>query len=145
MLPEKSLTVFVVDDDDSVLKALKRLLKAGGYQVTTFASTEDFLLSGRAGTGGCIVLDIRLPGMSGLDPYDQLAASGANHQSMFSAATSAQLELRGKSLMVGSDPGQKSGCRTHLHTVAPGLGRTHLSRLQIPEFRLLHCNSSDAE
>lgn len=91
MLPEKSLTVFVVDDDDSVRKALKRLLKAGGYQVTTFASAEDFLLSGRAGTRGCIVLDIRLPGMSGLDPYDQLAASGANHQSMFSAATFAQL------------------------------------------------------
>ena len=44
MLPEKSFTVFVVDDDDSVRKALKRLLNANGYQVMTFESAEDFLL-----------------------------------------------------------------------------------------------------
>jgi FixJ family two-component response regulator len=75
-LPEKSLTVFVVDDDESVRKALKRLLGAYGYHVMTFESAEDFLLSGSVRTEGCILLDIRLPGMSGLDLYEKLASSG---------------------------------------------------------------------
>jgi FixJ family two-component response regulator len=85
-LPEKSLTVFVVDDDESVRKALKRLLRAHGYKVLTFDSAEDFLLSGAVRTGGCILLDIRLPGMSGLELYEKLAPSGAIHPVIFMTA-----------------------------------------------------------
>ena len=73
-MPEKSFTVFVVDDDESVRKALKRLLGAHGYNVMTFESAEDFLLSDAVRTEGCILLDIRLPGMSGLDLYEKLAS-----------------------------------------------------------------------
>ena len=86
MLPEKFFTVFVVDDDDSVRKALKRLLTANGYQVMTFASAEDFLLAGGARAEGCIVLDIRLPGMSGLDLFEKLASSGAKYPVIFITA-----------------------------------------------------------
>jgi len=64
VLPEKSFTVFAVDDDDSVQKVLKRLLRANGYQVMTFASAEDFLLSGLIRTEGCIVPDILFRGTS---------------------------------------------------------------------------------
>ncbi len=86
MLSERSLKVFVVDDDDSVRKALKRLLRANGYQVMTFESAEEFLLTGGIRREGCIVLDIRLPGMSGLDLYDKLASCGANFPVIFITA-----------------------------------------------------------
>jgi FixJ family two-component response regulator len=86
VLPEKSLTVFVVDDDESVRKALKRLLRTHGYDVVTFESAEDFLLSDAVRTEGCILLDIRLPGISGLDLYEKLASSGAIHPVIFMTA-----------------------------------------------------------
>ena len=85
-MPEKSFTVFVVDDDDSVRKALGRLLRANGYKVMTFESAEDFLVSDRGQTEGCIVLDIGLPGMSGLELYEKLASSEANYPVIFITA-----------------------------------------------------------
>ena len=86
VLPEKSIFVFIVDDDDSVRKALKRLLRANGYQVVTFESAEEFLLANRFRAEGCIVLDICLPGMSGLDLHEKLASSGANYPVIFITA-----------------------------------------------------------
>lgn len=71
---EKTFTVFVVDDDASVRKAMKRLLTVHGYAVQTFASAEEFMRSGRVGTDGCLVLDMRLPGMSGAELYETLLA-----------------------------------------------------------------------
>ncbi len=86
VLPGKPPAVFVVDDDDSVRKALKRLLSVNGYQVMTFESAEDFLLADRPHAQGCIVLDIRLPGMSGLDLYEHLASSGRKYPIIFITA-----------------------------------------------------------
>jgi FixJ family two-component response regulator len=85
-LPEKPFTVFVVDDDESVRKALKRLLGAHGYDVRTFESAEDFLLSDSLREKGCILLDMRLPGMSGLDLCEKLASHGAIHSVIFMTA-----------------------------------------------------------
>jgi FixJ family two-component response regulator len=86
-MPEKSFTVFVVDDDDSVRKALGRLLRANGYKVMAFESAEDFLVSDRDQSEGCIVLDIGLPGMSGLDLHEKLASSSqANYPVIFITA-----------------------------------------------------------
>jgi FixJ family two-component response regulator len=60
-------TIHVVDDDDTVRTAVMRLLRAAGYEVRGYASAGEFLL-GTTGNGrGCVVLDVRLPGPSGLD------------------------------------------------------------------------------
>jgi FixJ family two-component response regulator len=65
-------TVFIVDDDEAVRDALKMLLCAAHLQVKTFASAAAFLKEYRSGDGGCIVLDVRMPGMSGLELQDEL-------------------------------------------------------------------------
>jgi len=58
-------TVFIIDDDPSARRGLTRLVSAAGMNVESFASAGDFLASGRCGGPGCIVLDVRMPGMSG--------------------------------------------------------------------------------
>jgi FixJ family two-component response regulator len=68
-------TVFVVDDDASVRKSLTRLLTAAGYAVETFASARDFLAFERPPGPGCLVLDVRMPGLTGLDLQDALASA----------------------------------------------------------------------
>jgi FixJ family two-component response regulator len=64
--------VVIVDDEESVRKALQRLLGAAGLNVSSFASAEDFLKSGKLDDTGCLVADIRMPGMSGLDLLAEL-------------------------------------------------------------------------
>jgi FixJ family two-component response regulator len=59
--------VAVVEDDQSYRVAVQRLLKSAGFSVQSFASAEDFLRSGRQHETGCLITDIRMPGMSGLD------------------------------------------------------------------------------
>jgi FixJ family two-component response regulator len=66
-------TVFVVDDDDSLREALKRLIRSVGLQVELFASAEEFLQRKRLDAPGCLILDIRLRGISGLDFQRKLA------------------------------------------------------------------------
>jgi FixJ family two-component response regulator len=63
----KTKMVAVVEDDESYRVALQRLLKSAGLSVLAFASAEDFLNSGRQRETGCLISDIRMPGMSGLD------------------------------------------------------------------------------
>jgi len=64
--------VVIVDDEESVRKALQRLLTAAGLAVSSFASAEDFLKSGQTNATGCLVTDIRMPGMSGLELLAEL-------------------------------------------------------------------------
>jgi FixJ family two-component response regulator len=68
-------TVFVVDDDPAVRKALQRLFRAAGLHVETFAEAQEFLTGSRPESPGCLVLDLRLPGISGLDLQEELAAA----------------------------------------------------------------------
>ena len=68
--------VFVVDDDASVRKSLTRVLAASGYAVEQFASAGDFLARERYARPCCLVLDVRMPGLSGLDLQTALAAAG---------------------------------------------------------------------
>jgi FixJ family two-component response regulator len=70
---EKKAKVFVVDDDESVRESLESLIRSAGLTVETFASAHEFLSERRADEPGCLVLDIRLPGLSGLDLQQQLA------------------------------------------------------------------------
>jgi FixJ family two-component response regulator len=59
--------VAVVDDDVNTLRAISRLLKVSGFETSSFASAEEFLSSGAAGRTTCVVVDIYLNGMSGID------------------------------------------------------------------------------
>ena len=70
---EKGATVFVVDDDASMREALKNLLRSVGLEVETFSTAQEFLSSQRSEAPGCLILDVRLPGSSGLDLQRQLA------------------------------------------------------------------------
>ena len=71
--------VCVVDDDDSLLRALRRLLDATGFRVETFSSAEQFLESEHRGRADCLVLDVHLGGLSGLDLQERLADVGGEH------------------------------------------------------------------
>jgi FixJ family two-component response regulator len=70
-----SATVIVIDDDPAVREALGSLLRSIGFQVNLLASVGDFLTSGRPNGPACLVLDVRLPGQSGLDLQRHLAAA----------------------------------------------------------------------
>jgi FixJ family two-component response regulator len=68
--------VFVVDDDPSVRRAIKRLVGSVGLQVELFGSAQEFMGSKHPDAPSCLVLDIRLPGISGLDFQPELAEAG---------------------------------------------------------------------
>lgn len=65
-------TIYVVDDDDAVRDSLVWLLESRHYRVESFASADAFLASYDADMAGCLVLDVRMPGMSGLELYERL-------------------------------------------------------------------------
>ena len=65
--------VFVIDDDESIREALKSLIRSVGLSVETFASAHDFLQSARPDVPSCLILDVRMPGLSGLDLQRDLA------------------------------------------------------------------------
>jgi FixJ family two-component response regulator len=68
--------VFIVDDDPSVRKSLARLLRGAGYAVEAFASAREFLARPRPDMPHCLVLDVRMPGLTGLELQEALAAAG---------------------------------------------------------------------
>ena len=73
--PSPDRTVFVVDDDASFRKAVSRLLRAAGHQVKAFSSASEFVESLPATGPGCVVADLQMPGLSGLDLQAALAGS----------------------------------------------------------------------
>jgi FixJ family two-component response regulator len=75
-MDESEPIVFVVDDEPSVLRSTERLLRVAGFTVKIFASARDFLDYERPERPGCLVLDVRLPGLSGLDLQQELSRSG---------------------------------------------------------------------
>lgn len=66
-------SVFIVDDDPAMCSALRRLLRSEGFNVETYVSAQEFLESYSAERPGCLVLDVQMPGMSGLDLQQLLA------------------------------------------------------------------------
>ena len=65
--------IAIVDDDESVRRAVLGVLKSVGLKARSFASAEEFLLSGKQSEAACLIVDIRMPGMSGLDLQSKLA------------------------------------------------------------------------
>jgi FixJ family two-component response regulator len=84
-ISEKSL-VSVVDDDESVRESLPDLLREFGFAANSFSSAEEFLSSGNFDTIRCLVLDIAMPGMSGLDLQQALERSGQRIPIVFMTA-----------------------------------------------------------
>lgn len=71
--------IAVVDDDEAIREALDDLLRSVGFRCRSFVSAEDFLaLTDRSGIA-CIILDVRMPGLSGLELQDRLNAEGGGH------------------------------------------------------------------
>ena len=75
--------VFVVDDEPSVRRSLTRLLASAGYSVEAFASAREFLARERYAGPCCLVLDVRMPGLNGLDLQETLAATGRRMSIVF--------------------------------------------------------------
>jgi two-component system, LuxR family, response regulator FixJ len=76
-MKDRAPTVFIVDDDDAVRGALRLLLKSVGLAATTLSSAQDFLATYDPQQPGCLILDVRMPGMSGLELQQQLNLRGA--------------------------------------------------------------------
>jgi len=78
--------VFIVDDDNSVRRSLSRLLKAAGFSIKTFDSAQNFLDSYQEEEVACLVLDVRMPKMNGLELQKVLVESGSKIPIIFITA-----------------------------------------------------------
>ena len=82
-MTEQRPVIYVIDDDPSVRKALERLLRSEGHEPVTFASALEFLDFTHPDAPGCLVLDIKMPGLDGLELQDQLAKKGISFPIIF--------------------------------------------------------------
>jgi FixJ family two-component response regulator len=83
VMSDAGFTIFLVDDDAGVLKALKRLLHASGYEVRGFSSPERFLAEHDPSVAGCAILDIAMPGLDGLVLQEKLVEREAGRPIIF--------------------------------------------------------------
>jgi FixJ family two-component response regulator len=95
------VVISIVDDDELFRDAISRLLRSLGYATAAFASAEEFLQSGRAGDTACLVSDVQMPGMSGLELQDLLKARGARLPIIFVTAFP-ETEARQRALAGGA-------------------------------------------
>jgi FixJ family two-component response regulator len=98
---EKTKLIAIVDDDDSMRSALQGLLKAVGLPAQAFASGEEFLKSGQQRQTGCLIADIRMPGMSGLELQAKLNAERCRIPTIFITAHG-DANLRMQALRAGA-------------------------------------------
>jgi FixJ family two-component response regulator len=78
--------ISIVDDNESVREATKRLLRSLGYGATTFASAEEFLKSDRLNDTSCVITDVQMPGLSGIEMQSHLIAQGHRMPMIFVTA-----------------------------------------------------------
>jgi FixJ family two-component response regulator len=72
----RPLMIAIVDDDDAVREAMKFLMRSFGYHASTFGSAEEFLNSEQVDNTSCLITDVQMPGLSGVDLQDRLIAGG---------------------------------------------------------------------
>jgi len=75
-MPKKQPVIAIVDDDDSIREATMSLMRALGFSAEAYPCAEDFLKSGRLQRTSCLIADVRMPGMSGLELHRRLVALG---------------------------------------------------------------------
>ena len=93
--------ISIVDDDEAVREAIESLMKSVGYVARVFPSAMDFLESGQAVDTGCLILDLQMPGMSGLELQSRLVASKSEVPIIFISAHS-DAEVRARALEAGA-------------------------------------------
>jgi FixJ family two-component response regulator len=93
--------IAVVDDDDSVRRSTRRLLESFGFRAAAFESAEGFLTFGQLQDTSCLILDVRMPGMDGLELQTQLAAAGSGIPIIFITAYDDE-ESRRRALRAGA-------------------------------------------
>ena len=93
VIPEDPV-VSIVDDDISVRRSTRRLLRSSGFRAEAFASAEEFLSSKSAGETACLILDLRMPGMNGLELQRRLAQSGNGIPIVFLSAHASEEDER---------------------------------------------------
>ena len=123
-MPGQRPRIVVVEDDASLCLAIERILRAGGFAPVTFASAEAALEAGTAATADCLVLDVRLPGMSGFDLYRRLTHSGEKPPVVFMTAHD-EPAVREEAEKMGASGylAKPFSGRTLLEAVAQGLSR----------------------
>ena len=82
-MPSREATVFIVDDDQGVRQTLEKLVKSVGLPVLTYRSADEFLKEYHPDWPGCLVLDVRMPGMSGLELQQTLRGRGVEIPTIF--------------------------------------------------------------
>jgi FixJ family two-component response regulator len=93
--------VSVVDDDFSVGRSMRRLLRCSGFRAAAFTSAEDFLRSGRVGETDCLLLDVRMPGVDGLELQRRLREANCLPPTIFISARASEEEER-RALQAGA-------------------------------------------
>src|SRR5678816_3175483 len=93
--------ISVVDDDDSVRESLRGLIRSVGFAAAVFASAEEFLSSDDLRNTDCLILDVRMPGMNGLDLQRQLGATHSHIPVVFITAHGDE-EARSRALKDGA-------------------------------------------
>ena len=78
--------ISVIDDDESVRRTTKLLIESSGYQAAAFESAENLLSSGQLGRTSCLIIDLQMPGMNGLQLQSHLAAAGSRIPIIFITA-----------------------------------------------------------
>jgi FixJ family two-component response regulator len=99
--PVEGTRISVVDDDESMREAVKTLIASMGLSVEEFSSAEEFLDSGRSQDCDCLILDVRMPGMGGLELQRRLAAAGRPVPIVFITAHYIEAE-RAKAMAAGA-------------------------------------------
>jgi FixJ family two-component response regulator len=94
--------ISVVDDDQSVRESLARLIRSVGFCVQVFGSAEEFLRRDHGRHPDCLILDIRMPGMNGLELQRELAVSDRDLPVIFITAHGSDQEVRGRAMAAGA-------------------------------------------
>ena len=93
--------ISIVDDDESVREATKSLVRSLGYTAATFCSAEEFLESAQVNATACLITDVQMPGLSGVELQDRLIADG-NHMPVIFVTAFPDERLRGKAIKSGA-------------------------------------------
>jgi FixJ family two-component response regulator len=98
---QKVPTISIVDDDEAVREATKALVRSLGYAVTTFSSAGEFLASEHLRDTSCLITDLHMPGLSGIDLQSRLAASGYRMPIIFITAFPEE-SVRARAMQAGA-------------------------------------------